>query len=161
MYHSCDVYWLTEVLAPAKMEEVPLESCSFISVSRCLFICKLQADTLLFCVECPHQAMSTSHCGNNLTQLYFVCRFPPKLPPSGSEYQSLWGNDLIQLYLLILKSCTNPVSMEAAAGAIQNLTACDWEVCRQVFLSHTFVCHILLAIWYRFCLMLKQSILSP
>ncbi|XP_025087808.1 armadillo repeat protein deleted in velo-cardio-facial syndrome homolog isoform X2 [Pomacea canaliculata] len=54
-------------------------------------------------------------------------RFPPKLPPSGSEYQSLWGNDLIQLYLLILKSCTNPVSMEAAAGAIQNLTACDWE----------------------------------
>lgn len=51
---------------------------------------------------------------------------PPNLPPSSSEYRSLWGNDMMTLYLNVLKTCTNPVSIEAAAGAIQNLTACDW-----------------------------------
>ncbi|XP_070200650.1 splicing regulator ARVCF-like isoform X2 [Littorina saxatilis] len=51
---------------------------------------------------------------------------PPNLPASSTEYRALWGNDLILLYLGVVKNCTNPVSIEAAAGAIQNLTACDW-----------------------------------
>ena len=55
-------------------------------------------------------------------------RSPPNLPASSTEYRALWGNDLLLLYLSVLKTCTNPVSIEASAGAIQNLTACDWLV---------------------------------
>ncbi|KAL8618746.1 hypothetical protein ACOMHN_015156 [Nucella lapillus] len=51
---------------------------------------------------------------------------PPKLPDSASEYRALWGSELLQLYLGMWKTCTNPVTLEAAAGSVQNLTACDW-----------------------------------
>ncbi|XP_076450470.1 uncharacterized protein LOC143286689 isoform X3 [Babylonia areolata] len=51
---------------------------------------------------------------------------PPNLPDSASEYRALWGNELLQLYLGVWKTCTNPVTLEASAGAVQNLTACDW-----------------------------------
>jgi hypothetical protein len=35
---------------------------------------------------------------------------------------------VIKLYLNILDNGSNPVTVEAAAGAIQNLTACFWTV---------------------------------
>ena len=55
-------------------------------------------------------------------------RVPPQLPPASVEYRSLWGSEIHTLYATILKHCTNSITMEAAAGAIQNLTACDWQV---------------------------------
>ncbi|XP_045175328.2 splicing regulator ARVCF-like isoform X4 [Mercenaria mercenaria] len=50
----------------------------------------------------------------------------PKLPPSSNEYRGLWGVDAVR-YFLTLLSGSNPVTLEAACGAIQNLAACDWK----------------------------------
>lgn len=42
-------------------------------------------------------------------------------------YEQLWQPEVIQYYLSILQSCSNPETLEAAAGAIQNLSACYWQ----------------------------------
>jgi catenin delta-2 len=34
---------------------------------------------------------------------------------------------VVQLYLSLLQSCSNPETLEAAAGAVQNLAACYWQ----------------------------------
>ena len=33
----------------------------------------------------------------------------------------------VQLYLNLLSNCSNPETLEGAAGAIQNLSACYWQ----------------------------------
>lgn len=42
-------------------------------------------------------------------------------------YELLWQPDVVQSYLTLLQSCSNPETLEAAAGAIQNLAACYWQ----------------------------------
>ena len=39
----------------------------------------------------------------------------------------LWQPDIVQPYLALLSNCSNPETLEAAAGAIQNLAACYWQ----------------------------------
>lgn len=39
----------------------------------------------------------------------------------------LWQPDIVQPYLKLLSDCSNPETLEAAAGAIQNLAACYWQ----------------------------------
>jgi hypothetical protein len=34
---------------------------------------------------------------------------------------------VVQSYLSLLQSCSNPETLEAAAGALQNLAACYWQ----------------------------------
>ena len=43
---------------------------------------------------------------------------------------ALWQPDVVSVYLPLLADCTNPETLEAAVGAIQNLAACDWAVSR-------------------------------
>lgn len=45
--------------------------------------------------------------------------------PTGREL--LWQTDVVQPYLALLSECSNPETLEAAAGAIQNLAACYWQ----------------------------------
>lgn len=40
----------------------------------------------------------------------------------------LWQPEIVHVYLPLLTDCSNPETLEAAAGAIQNLAACDWQV---------------------------------
>lgn len=40
----------------------------------------------------------------------------------------LWQPEVVSVYLPLLSDCSNPETLEAAAGAIQNLAACDWTV---------------------------------
>jgi len=47
------------------------------------------------------------------------------LLPLGVEL--IWDPDTVDLYIKILKICNNPVTLEAAAGAIHNLIACQWN----------------------------------
>ena len=47
--------------------------------------------------------------------------------PLGVEL--IWDPETVDLYIEILKRCNNPVTLEAAAGAIHNLIACQWNVC--------------------------------
>ncbi|KAK6191373.1 hypothetical protein SNE40_003082 [Patella caerulea] len=49
-----------------------------------------------------------------------------QLPAVAHEYKALWGNEVIQKYLSLIKTTSNPITLEAGAGAIQNLVACDW-----------------------------------
>ncbi|ESO97461.1 hypothetical protein LOTGIDRAFT_114795, partial [Lottia gigantea] len=49
-----------------------------------------------------------------------------KLPAIANEYKALWGIEVIQKYLILIKNTSNPITLEAGAGAIQNLVACDW-----------------------------------
>ncbi|XP_037731773.1 catenin delta-2 isoform X2 [Drosophila subpulchrella] len=42
-------------------------------------------------------------------------------------YELLWQPEVVQYYLSLLQSCSNPETLEAAAGAIQNLSACYWQ----------------------------------
>ncbi|KAL5109920.1 Plakophilin-4 [Taenia crassiceps] len=57
-------------------------------------------------------------------------------PPSNLESiqgsRLLWAQDLIENYIAILRHSTNLVILEATAGAIQNLTACEWEPSAEV-----------------------------
>ena len=46
-------------------------------------------------------------------------------PPKGQEL--LWHPDTVKPYLFLLAECSNPSTLEAAAGAIQNLGACTWQ----------------------------------
>lgn len=39
----------------------------------------------------------------------------------------LWQPEVVQSYLSLLQSCSNPETLEAAAGALQNLAACYWQ----------------------------------
>lgn len=42
-------------------------------------------------------------------------------------YELLWQPEIVQPYLALLSGCSNPETLEAAAGAIQNLSACYWQ----------------------------------
>lgn len=46
---------------------------------------------------------------------------------SAKGYELLWQPEVVQSYLTLLQSCSNPETLEAAAGAIQNLSACYWQ----------------------------------
>ncbi|VDL18397.1 unnamed protein product [Hymenolepis diminuta] len=52
-------------------------------------------------------------------------------PPSNLESiqgsRLLWDRELVENYICILRHSSNCITLEAAAGAIQNLTACDWQ----------------------------------
>lgn len=39
----------------------------------------------------------------------------------------LWQTGIVRVYLDLLLECSNPETLEGAAGALQNLTACSWE----------------------------------
>ena len=47
-------------------------------------------------------------------------------PPMGVEL--LWEPETVNLYIYLLDKCSNAVTLEAAAGAIHNLVACQWNV---------------------------------
>ncbi|XP_054279564.1 catenin delta-2 isoform X4 [Macrosteles quadrilineatus] len=46
-------------------------------------------------------------------------------PVRGMEL--LWQPEVVQSYLSLLQTCSNPETLEAAAGALQNLAACYWQ----------------------------------
>ncbi|XP_043284990.1 catenin delta-2 isoform X3 [Venturia canescens] len=50
---------------------------------------------------------------------------PRTEPIKGMEL--LWQPDVVQSYLSLLQTCSNPETLEAAAGALQNLAACYWQ----------------------------------
>ncbi|XP_050671727.1 catenin delta-2 isoform X20 [Leptidea sinapis] len=45
--------------------------------------------------------------------------------PKGTEM--LWSPEVVPLYMTLLQTCSNPETLEAAAGALQNLAACYWQ----------------------------------
>merc|ERR1719410_1561648 len=45
----------------------------------------------------------------------------------GPGMDQLWVAEVVQPYLNLLSNCSNPETLEAAAGAIQNLSACYWQ----------------------------------
>lgn len=45
--------------------------------------------------------------------------------PKGTEL--LWSPEVVPLYMALLQTCSNPETLEAAAGALQNLAACYWQ----------------------------------
>lgn len=71
--------------------------------------------------------------------MLYVCSYMPSLllliplsssPPPGFEL--LYQPDVVRLYLSILTESQNFNTLEAAAGALQNLSAGNWTV-RAVF----------------------------
>lgn len=61
--------------------------------------------------------------------------------------EQLWQVDLVEMYLPLLSDCSNTDTLEAAVGAIQNLTACEWQPSIQ-FREH--VSLVTLQIRYRY-----------
>lgn len=49
-----------------------------------------------------------------------------------ASMQLLWQPDVVQIYLALLSECSNPETLEAAAGAIQNLCACYWQISTEI-----------------------------
>ncbi|XP_063220089.1 catenin delta-2 isoform X2 [Bacillus rossius redtenbacheri] len=62
----------------------------------------------------PKEVSNTSRSISNRTE-----------PIKGMEL--LWQPEVVQSYLQLLQSCSNPETLEAAAGALQNLAACYWQ----------------------------------
>jgi hypothetical protein len=50
-----------------------------------------------------------------------------KILESIRGYELLWQPEIVQPYLSLLSGCSNPETLEAAAGSIQNLCACYWQ----------------------------------
>nr|XP_027209921.1 LOW QUALITY PROTEIN: uncharacterized protein LOC113803341 [Penaeus vannamei] len=50
---------------------------------------------------------------------------PRTEPLRGMEL--LWQPEVVSSYLALLSDCSNPETLEAAAGALQNLAACYWQ----------------------------------
>merc|ERR1719433_2295900 len=46
---------------------------------------------------------------------------------SNTGMDLLWQPEVVQPYLNLLSNCSNPETLEAAAGGIQNLSACYWQ----------------------------------
>ena len=55
-----------------------------------------------------------------------------KYTPQGVEL--LWQPDAVTLYIYFVTNSTNPLTLEAAAAAIHNLTGCKWNVSFNRFL---------------------------
>lgn len=51
-------------------------------------------------------------------------------PPKG--IQMLWHPSIVKPYLTLLSECSNPDTLEGAAGALQNLAAGSWKVSHAV-----------------------------
>ena len=72
-----------------------------------------------------------SFCGNPIDQSLLPKRTQP---PRGTAL--LWQPEIVFPYLALLEKYTStPDLMEAAAGALQNLTACSWKVSYTIYVS--------------------------
>lgn len=71
----------------------------------------------------PGQSNGASSSGNSLSSRHNSLQRND--PPKG--YELLWQPEVVQSYLALLQSCSNPETLEAAAGALQNLAACYWQ----------------------------------
>lgn len=77
-----------------------------------------------------------SHRIQNAFLFWIMCHLPqwdgvgpfPDLaePPKG--IQMLWHPTIVKPYLTLLSECSNPDTLEGAAGALQNLAAGSWKV---------------------------------
>uniref|UniRef100_A0A3P8S8M1 Catenin (cadherin-associated protein), delta 2b n=1 Tax=Amphiprion percula TaxID=161767 RepID=A0A3P8S8M1_AMPPE len=52
-------------------------------------------------------------------------------PPKG--IQMLWHPTIVKPYLTLLSECSNPDTLEGAAGALQNLAAGSWKVRQRIY----------------------------
>lgn len=73
----------------------------------------------------PGQGSSNGANGNSFSSRSNSLQRNNNEPPKG--YELLWQPEVVQSYLALLQSCSNPETLEAAAGAIQNLAACYWQ----------------------------------
>ncbi|CAD5120835.1 DgyrCDS9389 [Dimorphilus gyrociliatus] len=57
-------------------------------------------------------------------------RPPPNIPVTGvkGSVQLLWHPTTLRTLLNMIKECTNPATLEAGVGVIQNLAACQWSI---------------------------------
>lgn len=96
-------------------------------------------------IKCPGRVRSPSFCGVAFSwlfsyvikQSYVICLFIhcllcfsclcSPLPPSAG-FELLYQPDVVRLYLSILTESQNFNTLEAAAGALQNLSAGNWTV---------------------------------
>lgn len=84
----------------------------------------------------PPLSNLTSHRILNAFLFWIMCHLPqwdgvgpfPDLaePPKG--IQMLWHPTIVKPYLTLLSECSNPDTLEGAAGALQNLAAGSWKV---------------------------------
>ncbi len=67
-------------------------------------------------------------------------------PPKG--VQMLWHPTIVKPYLTLLSECSNPDTLEGAAGALQNLAAGSWKVTTTVkmFFKLFSLCYTLVVI---------------
>jgi hypothetical protein len=60
--------------------------------------------------------------GTNNNNIYAILA-----PREGRPVEMLWQTDVIGTYVHLLRHSSNPDTLEATAGCIQNLTACYWK----------------------------------
>ncbi|XP_041673816.1 catenin delta-2-like, partial [Drosophila eugracilis] len=72
--------------------------------------------------------------GTNNPEAFDDCNIPTEYSKNAVTYNhlnkgygQLWQPEVVQYSLSLLQSCSNPETLEAAAGAIQNLSACYWQ----------------------------------
>ena len=58
------------------------------------------------------------------------------LPDHTAGVGLLWQSGVVRVYLDLLLECSNPETLEGAAGALQNLTACSWEPAQVVYIVY-------------------------
>jgi len=56
-----------------------------------------------------------------------INQYPCRTPVGKRIGEQLWQPELVEMYLPLLSDCSNTDTLEAAIGAVQNLTACEWQ----------------------------------
>lgn len=82
-------------------------------------------------LDAKTQSLSISgHNHNSTSNSTLVVTGTPQPKPRNEPLRGmelLWQPEVVQPYLALLSECSNPETLEAAAGAIQNLSACFWQ----------------------------------
>ena len=63
------------------------------------------------------------------------------LPEHTSGVGLLWQTSVVRPYLDLLLECSNPETLEGAAGSLQNLTACGWQPAQVSHIRSTYAAH--------------------
>lgn len=73
-----------------------------------------------------------------------------KDPVEGVEL--LWQPEIAKSYLSIMAESANPETLEGSAGAIHNLTACGWRVCKLCCITNILVPSFAAYFYEPFCI---------
>lgn len=138
-----ECHGLVQSLYQVLLTSIQRQDCDNKSIENCVCVLRnlsfalqevADPDYLRKRMATPLDADDKAGCfGNKSKLVHKVKHEGHKNPPTSAQLRAnpamtlLWSPRLLDAYLPLLKECSNPDTLEATAGTIQNVTACDWQ----------------------------------